>query len=83
MGNMNCLYKTHLKSSRDSRGLETDSRQWGMSVLLRQRDWNYKDNPDIKWNFTKFLIDRKGSVVDRFEPTASMNLLEGRIIAVA
>lgn len=52
-----------------------------MSVLLRQRDWNYKDNPDIKWNFTKFLIDRKGSVVDRFEPTASMNLLEGRIIA--
>jgi len=23
----------------------------------------------IKWNFTKFLIDRKGRVVDRFAPT--------------
>lgn len=23
----------------------------------------------IKWNFTKFLIDRKGKVVDRFSPT--------------
>ena len=23
----------------------------------------------IKWNFTKFLIDREGNVVDRFEPT--------------
>jgi glutathione peroxidase len=23
----------------------------------------------IKWNFTKFLIDRKGAVVDRFGPT--------------
>jgi glutathione peroxidase len=23
---------------------------------------------DIKWNFTKFLVDRKGNVVQRFEP---------------
>lgn len=23
----------------------------------------------IKWNFTKFLIDRQGNVVERFEPT--------------
>ncbi|MBP2659644.1 MAG: Peroxiredoxin [Firmicutes bacterium] len=26
---------------------------------------------DIKWNFTKFLIDRQGSVVGRYEPTTS------------
>ena len=26
----------------------------------------------IKWNFTKFLIDREGNVVARFEPTAGM-----------
>lgn len=25
----------------------------------------------IKWNFTKFLIDRKGNVVDRFAPQTS------------
>ena len=24
---------------------------------------------DIKWNFTKFLVDRSGKVVDRFAPT--------------
>ena len=30
---------------------------------------NYKDSPDIKWNFTKFLINKKGQVVARFEPT--------------
>jgi glutathione peroxidase len=23
---------------------------------------------DIKWNFTKFLVDRKGNVIQRFEP---------------
>ena len=26
----------------------------------------------IKWNFTKFLIDREGAVVRRFEPTENM-----------
>lgn len=30
---------------------------------------NYKETPDIKWNFTKFLVDRDGNVVYRFEPT--------------
>lgn len=27
---------------------------------------------DIKWNFTKFLIDREGNIVKRFEPTSDM-----------
>ena len=31
---------------------------------------NEKDKPQsIKWNFTKFLINRQGEVVARFEPT--------------
>jgi glutathione peroxidase len=25
--------------------------------------------PNIKWNFTKFLVDRSGNVTDRFAPT--------------
>lgn len=37
-------------------------------------DWAKK--PDIKWNFTKFVIDRKGNVVARFEPTADMKDVE-------
>ena len=28
---------------------------------------------DIKWNFTKFVVDREGNVVARFEPTADMD----------
>ena len=27
---------------------------------------------DIKWNFTKFVVDREGNVVARFEPTQDM-----------
>lgn len=37
---------------------------------------DYEHTPDIKWNFTKFVIDRKGKVVARFEPTADMNRVE-------
>jgi glutathione peroxidase len=33
----------------------------------------------IKWNFTKFLIDRSGQVVDRFAPTIEPKALEGAI----
>ena len=35
-----------------------------------------KDNPDIRWNFTKFVVDREGNVVARFEPTHKMEDLD-------
>ena len=33
----------------------------------------------IKWNFTKFLVDRQGNVVNRFEPTAKPSSFEDKI----
>jgi glutathione peroxidase len=36
----------------------------------------------IKWNFTKFLIDREGRVAGRFAPTATPQSLEGAIEAL-
>ncbi len=56
------------------------------SDLLRQMfakadpDWDKK--PDIKWNFTKFIVDREGSVVARFEPTADMADVEKCIVSL-
>ena len=38
-----------------------------------------KEN-DIKWNFTKFLVDRKGNVVKRYGPTFDPNNIEKDII---
>ena len=32
----------------------------------------YGDKAYIKWNFTKFLVDREGNVIARFEPTVDM-----------
>ena len=33
----------------------------------------------IKWNFTKFLVDRNGSVVDRFAPTTKPDAIAADI----
>lgn len=33
--------------------------------MLERTHPDYKETPDIKWNFTKFLIDRDGNVVER------------------
>ena len=36
----------------------------------------------IKWNFTKFLIDRHGQVVDRFAPTTKPEDLKAKVEAL-
>ncbi|MGE5785977.1 MAG: glutathione peroxidase, partial [Myxococcales bacterium] len=35
----------------------------------------------IKWNFTKFLLDRRGNVVDRFAPATGPEQIEPAIQA--
>ncbi len=35
----------------------------------------------IKWNFTKFLIDREGKVIARFEPTEDMKKVREAVAA--
>lgn len=40
-----------------------------LDEMFTKVDPDYASKPDIKWNFTKFLISRKGTVVCRFEPT--------------
>ena len=36
----------------------------------------FGDKAYIKWNFTKFLVNREGALVARFEPTAEMDEVE-------
>ncbi|MBR1870876.1 MAG: glutathione peroxidase [Kiritimatiellae bacterium] len=47
--------------------------------MLSKADPAYAQKPDIKWNFTKFLIDRSGRILRRFEPTAPMAEVEAAI----
>ena len=67
---------TYLKSQKGFEGFGKGPKALMMSGLLKTIDKDYKNNPNIKWNFTKFVVDREGNVVARFEPTADMKNLE-------
>ena len=49
-----------------------------LSGVVKKVDKDYKNNGNIKWNFTKFLINRNGEIVARFEPT-DMKKLKAKI----
>ena len=63
---------TYLKSQKGFEGFGKGPTALIMSKMLRKNDKDYESKPDIKWNFTKFVVDRQGNVVKRFEPTADM-----------
>ncbi len=67
---------TWLKSQSGFKGFGKGLKAMMLGKLAKKRDKNYKESPDIKWNFTKFLVDRHGKVLARFEPTQDMEDVE-------
>ncbi|AZH29893.1 glutathione peroxidase [Paenibacillus sp. M-152] len=61
---------TYLASSLPFEGFdETHSVAKILIPLIHERHPEYLPGDSIKWNFTKFLIDRNGKVIKRFEAT--------------
>ena len=60
---------TYLKSKQNFKGFGNSEMGKFMDNMLSKMDPNYQNNSDIKWNFTKFVVNRDGEVVARFEPT--------------
>lgn len=71
-----------LKEQKGFEGFGKGPKALAMGAMLKKIDKDYKNNPEIKWNFTKFLIDREGNVVERFEPTADMKKVEEAVRAL-
>ena len=70
----------YLKSQKGFQGFNTKDRIGKfLDNRFRKQDPNYDQNPDIKWNFTKFLVDKEGNVVERFEPTATAADIEVKL----
>ncbi|MBP5540371.1 MAG: glutathione peroxidase [Bacteroidales bacterium] len=74
---------TWLKEQAPFGGFDTTDRIGAyLDQMFRAQDSLYDQNPDIKWNFTKFLIGRDGKVVKRFEATAKKGEMEAALVSV-
>ena len=74
------LYK-YLVSEKPFRGMhgEKGERLFG---ILQEKYPEKLVGDDIKWNFTKFLVDREGNIVERFEPSVAPEELDAPIAAL-
>ena len=71
---------TFLKEQRGFKGFDLNHKIGALlDDMLKKADPDYVSKPDIKWNFTKFLIDREGNVVERYEPTTDIKVIEEAI----
>lgn len=46
---------------------------------LKKQQGGFLGMDGIKWNFTKFLVDRNGKVVERYAPTTTPNSITAKI----
>ena len=72
------LYR-HLTSNTTFEGFGKGAAALGMKAIAKKMDKDYKNNGNVKWNFTKFLINRNGEIVGRFEPTESMEKVKEKV----
>ena len=73
---------TYLKKQAGFKGFGQNERAQKMDRMMKKRDADYASKADIKWNFTKFLVDSQGRVVNRFEPTADMKQVDDAIASL-
>lgn len=72
---------TFLKKEKDFEGFNLEHPIGKvLDEMMIKADPDYASKPDIKWNFTKFLVDGKGKVVARYEPTHDIKLIEEDIV---
>ena len=72
---------TYLKSQKKFEGFGKGLKAKGLEVTLSAITGKLKEG-DIRWNFTKFIIDKEGNVVRRFEPTEDMEEVEKFVVSL-
>ncbi len=70
---------TFLKSQRADEEVEGFKNKMAMKAIEKISKTAENDG-DIKWNFTKFLVDRNGNVVKRYSPTYKPEEIEKDIL---
>ena len=72
---------TWLKEQKGFEGKYDEKLASVMEKLYNKANPEPRKKDDIQWNFTKFLIDRNGNVIARFEPTVDMKEVEKQVEA--
>ena len=62
----------YLASETPFEGFGKGLKNAALNTFAAMNNKKYGEKTYIGWNFTKFLIDREGRVIARFEPTADM-----------
>ena len=70
------LFK-YLKAEQGFKGFDLKGKI--LIPIVKKMDPDYANNSDIKWNFTKFLVDGEGNVVERFESTIDPKKIDEKI----
>ena len=65
----------YLASEKPFEGFGKGLKNAALSKFADMNNKAFGDKAYIKWNFTKFLVDRDGKVLARFEPTTDMKLV--------
>ena len=70
-----------LASEKPFEGFGKGLKSAALNKFTAMNNKKHSDKTYIGWNFTKFLIDREGKVIARFEPTVDMNEVRAAVEA--
>ena len=73
---------TYLATEMPFKGFGKGLKNAALSKFADMNNKKYGEKTYIGWNFTKFLVDREGKVVARFEPTVDMKEVRAAVAAV-
>ena len=71
----------YLATEKPFEGFGKGLKMKALDTFAKMNNKKFGEKAYIKWNFTKFLIDREGNVIARFEPTVVMDKVKEAVVA--
>ncbi|WP_296000774.1 glutathione peroxidase [uncultured Veillonella sp.] len=71
---------TYLTAQQGFKGFTGEKAEM-LNTYLNENHSEFLDDDSVKWNFTKFLVNRKGEVIGRFESTVEPSAMKEAIEA--
>ena len=76
------IYDLKVKNRKGEEVSLSDLKGKVLIPIVKKMDPDYANNSNIKWIFTKFLVDKEGKVVARYSPIEDPMTMEDEIISL-